>query len=542
MLRPSPAAARRPVPAALAVLTALMTGAACTAPPSAAPSTAPSPTGAPPPAATSSAPPGPSGDLERFYGQTLAWGSCADFATSALTADAFATPGLECSRVQVPLDYAAPGGRTAEVAVLKRPAEDPAVRIGSLVVNPGGPGGSGTATAAALTDRVAGSELGRRFDLVGFDPRGVAASRPALECRTDAEIDAERLDLDVDTSPAGVATTEAEDRAYAQQCADRVGLDVLANVGTRDVARDLDVLRAVLGDEQLTYLGYSYGTQIGTEYAEQFPDRVRALVLDGAVDPGQDFVEKLVNQGAGFQQAFDAFVRWCLDRPRCWLGDAPAEQAPARFQELIRPLLQGPLPVGDRVLSYEDAITGTQQALYSDQFWQFLDQGLRDLGEGRGELLLQLADIYLQRSPQGYSNSEDAFTAIRCVDTPPVDDPERSREAERRFREAAPFLDDGNPASSARDVCAFWPVEPTSAPAPPQVDGLPQVLVVSTTGDPATPYQAGVELAGQLGGRLLTYEGDQHTVALEGVACVDDAVTGYLVELRLPPDGTRCRS
>ena len=477
--------------------------------------------------------------LDRFYTQDVRWGECVEYATTELDEESFAAPGLECGRVEVPLDYADPEGATASIGLLRRPAGDPAARIGSLLMNPGGPGGSGMSAAASLAGAVANTELGRRFDLVGFDPRGVGASEPTIECRSTEEQDAERLDLDPDTSPAEVAQTEAEERGYAQLCAERVGEAVLANVGTRDVVRDLDVLRAVLGDRKLSYLGFSYGTRIGTEYAEQFPGNVRSLVLDGALDPDEGLVERLVNQGAGFQGSFDAFVDWCLRQSTCWT-DGPVEGTEQEFQQLIAPLVSTPLDVGNRTLSYSDAEQGTLQALYSDQLWPILDRGLTELAAGDGRVLLVLSDIYFQRDARGYSNRQDAFNAVGCVDDPPITDPAVFLEADRRYREVAPFLDDGTPPSPARDACAFWPVPPTGEPNLPEVEGLAPVLVISTTGDPATPYQAGVELAAALGSRLLTFEGDQHTVALQGVGCVDDAVTAYLVDGTLPAEGTRC--
>jgi pimeloyl-ACP methyl ester carboxylesterase len=490
------------------------------------------PGAAAPPEATSTASL-PAG-LDRFYHQKLTWTGCADFATTDNDAEAFGAADLQCARLEVPLDHAHPAGRIERLGVLRRAAEDPGDRVGSLVVNPGGPGVSGMSTAASLSTAVAGTELGRRLDLVGFDPRGVGASEPKIACRNTQEEDAERLDLDVDTSPAGVAQTEAENKAYAQLCSQRVGNDVLATSGSRDVAQDMDILRAALGDDKLTYLGYSYGTRIGTEYAKQFPRNVRAMVLDGAVDPEQNSVDSLVNQGAGFQHSFDSFVDWCLKQPVCWLNGAPREQANSRFQEAVRPLIAGALPVGNRKLSYTDATTGAIQALYSDQLWPLLNEGLTQLAAHDGSLLLTLADLYYQRDSRGYSGSEDAFTAIRCLDDPPVTDPAIVREADRRYREAAPFLDDGHPPSAARDVCAFWPVPSTGRPETPQVNGLVPVLVISTMGDPATPYQAGVELAQQLGAHLLSYYGNQHTVALQGVKCVDDAVMNYLVLLQMP--------
>ncbi|HEY8373172.1 MAG TPA: alpha/beta hydrolase, partial [Pseudonocardiaceae bacterium] len=305
--------------------------------------------------------------------------------------------------------------------------------------------------------------------------------------------------------------------------------------------RDLDVLRSVLGDEKLTYLGYSYGTRLGTTYAEMFPDNVRALVLDGAVDPSQDLVEQLVAQAAGFQRSFDAFAASCTAREQCPLGNDPA-QAVSRFRALVDPLLQQPVPAGNgRSLSHGDAQTGVIQALYSEQLWPLLEKGLSELAQGRGDTLMLLADTYYGRGEDGrYTTVLDALTAVRCMDDPRVTDRAVVAEADRRYREAAPFLDDGNGPSPALDACAFWPVPPTSEPHELSVPGLPQVLVISTTGDPATPYQAGVDLARALNARLLTYQGEQHTVALQGVPCVDEVVVDYLVDLRLPETNTIC--
>ncbi|QFZ16870.1 alpha/beta hydrolase [Saccharothrix syringae] len=476
--------------------------------------------------------------LERFYGQRLGWEDCDAYATTGSSAAALRNKrNLECARLEVPLDYSRPDGKTIRLGLLRQPATGD--RIGSLLMNPGGPGGSGMTAAASLAPGVRSSPLGERFDLVGFDPRGVGASEPRVQCLTDAERDAERLDVDVDTSPAGVAETEAENKRYAEKCAEYSGRDLLANVGTRDVVRDLDVMRSALGDEKLTYLGYSYGTYIGAEYAEAFPGNVRALVLDGAVDPKQDQVESLIAQGAGFQKSFDAFAAWCARRQDCALGTDPAKANQA-FRDLTLPLVQRPVAVGDRQLSYNDAITGAIQAMYSQELWAPLNSGLAELKEGRGDVLMLLADNYFDRDKDGrYGSVTDAFTAIKCVDEQPVTDRAVLDDVARRYKAAAPFLDDGNPAVGVLDPCAFWPVPPTAqdgAPGP----GLPPVLVISTTGDPATPYEAGVSLARELGGGLLTFEGNQHTVYLQGDECVDTAGNAYLVDLELPPAGTRC--
>lgn len=497
-------------------------------------------------AAGAGAPPG----LEAFYDQELEWGPCAPFAVTDADAEVFADPVYDCTTVTVPLDYADPDGAQARIGMIRRKATGD--RIGSLLTNPGGPGASGMSFLPALASGLVPqggppSPLAERFDLIGFDPRGVGASEPTIDCETDAERDEERADVDADGSPAGVAKVEAEARQFVDRCVQRVGLDVLANVGTRDVVRDLDVLRAALdeeeteGDEKLTFLGYSYGTFIGAKYAEAFPGNVRALVLDGAVDPAQSAVEGAVAQNAGFQLAFDAFAADCASRPDCALGSDPAGTV-AAFQGLLRPLYDAPAPVGDgRVLGYSDAMTGTVQALYSEQLWEPLRQGLTELTQGSGRILMLLADIYESRAEDGgYDDSLEAFPVISCLDEERITDPAVFLEIDTRVREVAPFADDGRGPSAARSACAFWPVPPTTEPQLPDVEGAPPALVISVTGDPATPYEAGVRLAEQMEGRLLSVEGNQHTVALTGVSCVDDVVNAYLIDLTLPAEGTSC--
>ncbi len=514
-----------------AVLTALV---ACSAP---------TPAVIAPPSAAASAPPSdgaaPPG-LERFYAQTLSWGPCASFAGPD-DQTAFAEKRYDCARIEVPLDYAAPTGRTARLGVLRLKASGQ--KIGSLVVNPGGPGASGMSAVPSLFGSGPGANgpLPERFDVVGLDPRGVGASTPTIDCLTDAEWEVERGDLDLDPSPAGVAQIEDENRQYAQRCTERVGADVLANVGTRDAARDLDVLRAALGDRRLTYLGYSYGTRLGSTYAEEFPQNVRALVLDGALDPSQSTVDRSVAQAAGFQQAFDAFAAECAKQANCPLGADPS-RATAAFQAITRPLVDRPLAVGARKLTYPDAITGVTQALYVSSAWPALAQGISGLATGDGTILLLLADLYLDRRADGsYGNAIEAFDAISCVDEQRITDPAAIADGARRELAAAPYRDAGRGVVAARDKCAFWPVPPTSTPHTPDVAGLAPTVVVSTTGDPATPYEAGVDLARALGGTLLRVEGEQHGAVLSGSSCVDAAVSAYLVDLTVPATGTTCR-
>lgn len=457
----------------------------------------------------------------------VVWGNCAQF-----LGDRPVIGTAQCATVAVD---------GAQLAVIRVPASGQ--RIGALLVNPGGPGASAVDTVADMGTALADTELGRRFDLVGFDPRGVGHSTPQLRCRTDAEFDAYRREPMADYSPAGIAHIEGLHRWFAQACLDKMGPQFLADLGTVTAASDMDAVRAALGDEQLNYLGFSYGTELGTAYAERYPERVRAMVLDGALDPAADPIDENIAQLAGFQAAFDEYATDCARSADCPLGTDPALFV-TRYHELIDPLVQRPGATSDpRGLSYADAITGTANALYSKRYWPYLTSGLLGLRRGTdaGDLLM-LADDYLNRDAAGrYTNQQDAFTAIRCLDAQYPTDPAVWAEADRRVRAAAPFLEYGTFTGQApRDICALWPV-PASGHARAAVSPGPgKVIVVSTTRDPATPYQAGVNLAQQLQAPLVTFDGSQHTVVFNGDACVDTAVLAFFTDLAQPAPGLRC--
>ena len=462
------------------------------------------------------------------------WGPCHP------SGDAAKLPSsAQCGKLTVPIDYDKPDGDTATIALIRFPATG--TKIGSLVINPGGPGESGIGAAADLLDSLP-PNVRKQFDLVGFDPRGVGSSTPAVRCNTDAQNDADRADPQVDYSPAGVAHIEDTEKQFVQRCVDKMGKDFLANVGTVNVAKDLDQLRAALGDEKLTYLGYSYGTRIGSAYAEAFPDKVRAMILDGAVDPTADPIQSNIDQSAAFQKAFNDYAADCAKHATCPLGTDPAKAVDV-YKHLVDPLVTKPAHTDDpRGLGYSDAITGTITALYSPNIWRHLTDGLTELAGGHGDTLLKLADAYMDRDDQGhYSNANDTLVAVNCVDEPPITDRAKAIEEDRREREVAPFLSYGQFTGDAPlSTCAFWPVPPTSTPHQVSAPGLPPTLVVSTTGDPATPYQAGVDLAKQLGAGLLTFNGTQHTVVFEGEDCVDKYAAAYLLDLALPPPGAKC--
>jgi pimeloyl-ACP methyl ester carboxylesterase len=466
-------------------------------------------------------------------GQTAqpAWGSCDRFVSDSYL------PKAQCTTVQVPISEADPTGPQANLAVIRIPASGE--RTGVLLMNPGGPGASAVDAVANLADSLSDSAITEHFDLVGFDPRGVGHSTPELRCRTDAERDAWRREPMVDYSQAGVAAIEKLNRTFAQLCLERLGKPFLAGVGTASAAKDMDAVRAALGEDQINYLGYSYGTELGTAYLERFPDRVRTMVLDGAIDPTQDPLESLVEQMAGFQIAFNDYAADCAKSPACPLGTDPA-QFVTRYQQLVNPLVAKPARTSDpRGLSYADAITGTVNALYTPQYWKYLTSGLLGLARGTdAEDLLLLADDYEGRDDNGrYTSGQDAFNAIRCVDSPTSSDPAAWAAVDREVRQRAPFMSYGPYTGFApRDLCVFWPVPTTSTPNPASPAPAGTAVVVSTTHDPATPYQAGVNLARQLRAPLISYDGTQHTVVFDGNSCVDGAVVRYFVDRVVPGD------
>jgi pimeloyl-ACP methyl ester carboxylesterase len=466
-----------------------------------------------------------------------AWGSC-----SQVLRDTSDVPTAQCTTVSVPVDYNNPTGPQAKLAVIRVPATGQ--RIGSLLINPGGPGASAVDMVAGMAPDLQNTDITRHFDLVGFDPRGVGHSTPSLRCRTDAEFDAYRTEPMVDYSPAGVAHIEQIYRQLASECVNRMGKDFLANEGTASVARDMDVVRQALGEDQINYLGYSYGTELGTAYLEKFAEHVRTMVLDGAIDPTVDPVQENIRQTAGFQTAFNDYAADCARSPACPLGTDPA-QFVNRYHALIDPLVAKPGRTSDpRGLSYADATTGTINALYTPQHWKYLTSGLLGLqrGSDAGDLLL-LADDYQGRDKKGhYDNDQDAFNAVRCVDAPTPTDQASWVAADQQIRQAAPFLSYGQFTGNApRDLCALWPVPATSAPHTTAPVPLGKAVVVSTTHDPATPYQAGVSLARQLGAPLITFDGTQHTAVFGGNPCVDTAIVRYFVQGVVPPPALQCQ-
>ncbi|MFI7494867.1 alpha/beta hydrolase [Kocuria sp. M4R2S49] len=469
---------------------------------------------------TAQVPPG----LEDFYAQQLVWTACGVAA--------------ECARVRAPLDHANPAAGEIELAVTRVVSTDPAARQGSLLVNFGGPGGSGT---AAIEAWAAGLDPGVRaaYDIVGFDPRGVGSST-AVECVDDATLDAMRAgSVDPDT-PEGLAQAVAAAERWAAACAANTG-PLLGEVDTVSAAKDLDILRAVLGDDELHYLGYSYGTLLGATYADLFPERAGRFVLDAAMDPSLDGARLTLDQAAGFERSLRVYVESCLPLDGCPF-EGTADEGLAEIEALLRQIEAQPLSTVDgRPLTVDDAVSGLIKPLYDPRIWWFLTQSLvlaTEHGDGTG--LMRLADIAYGRGPDGtYTNSYEANIAIDCLDRPENDDPAAMAALDAQLQEASPTL--GDWFSHGQVTCGAWPHEPVSAPAPIDAAGAGPILVVGSTGDPATPYEWSQALAAQLeDGHLLTRVGEGHGAYLSGNRCVDETVTTYLLEGVLPVEEKIC--
>jgi pimeloyl-ACP methyl ester carboxylesterase len=459
--------------------------------------------------------------LDAFYGQRLDWAGCGPLAETDAIGRAMDERGFRCSRMLVPLDYGDPDGPTLRIAVARLVTASPERRIGSLVFNPGGPGVSGL-SAVAFDDEHRGSELGSRFDLVTFDPRGTGGSDPVVRCLSDAELDTLRADENPDASAA----------AYVAACVRRVGTHVLAHVGTADVARDLDVLRSAMGDELLTYHGASYGSRLATGYAALFPTKVRAMLLDGAVDPHATLDARTLEQAQGFLAMFDRFARRCTMRRTCPLGTDRARAADRLVTLLDR--IAWPVRVDGRALSRADAVLAIRQGLYGTHLWDRLTADIAGLSRGAGRDLLMLADGHYGRADDGYGRGFDITNAVQCLDYPRLSD----HAYERRLAVDGGLFDVG-PLRRALRYCQRWPVPPTgSVGRLGPGTGLAPVLVLAARGDPATSHREGVALADALGGWLLTVEDDRHGTFLAGNGCVNEAGVRYLITLAPPPTAT----
>ncbi|MFF3483515.1 alpha/beta hydrolase [Streptomyces sp. NPDC002701] len=445
-----------------------------------------------------------------------------------------------CATLKAPLDWDEPKGDTIELALIRAGASGAENRrIGSLLFNFGGPGGSGVTTLPAFGQDY--EQLRTRYDLVSFDPRGVGRSA-GVKCESDEQLDAY---FQQDATP----DDDAEERTlldnlkeFNDACESNSG-KVLPHVRTTDAARDMDLMRQVLGDDELHYFGISYGTELGGVYAHLFPEKVGRAVFDAVVDPTQSPEQGSLGQAEGFQLALDNFAEDCASKPQeCPLGDS-AQDVKDRIAQLLKDLDTRPIPgVFPRELTQTAATSGIAQSLYSQDFWEYLVEGLQQAYEGDGKVLMLLSDSLNGRNQDGeYSNISAANVSINCADDRPRYTVADVRAKLPEFRKASPLF--GDYLAWGMVGCTDWPVAGAADHPDVRAAGSAPILVVGNTGDPATPYEGARKMAESLGkgvGVELTYKGQGHGSYDSGNTCVRDAVNGYLLDGKVPPTGRVC--
>jgi pimeloyl-ACP methyl ester carboxylesterase len=444
---------------------------------------------------------------------------------------------VDVATLVVPVDYDDPGGPTFDLFIAKYNALDQENRIGTLLVNPGGPGFGGS-DFAFFASQIFDRALLERFDILGWDPRGTGESEPAIDCIDDYDPYFNEIDTTPDSDAERQKLVDTAE-AFADECVTR-NVDIIEHIGTNDSARDMDAIRRSLGEETISYFGFSYGSELGGAWATLFPESVRAAVLDGASDPEADALESSLQQARGFESSLTTFLARCSADEECaFHNDGDAEGA---FDALMAELDANPLPSADGrpPVSRDVAVTGIVQAMYSESFWPALEQSLaaaQHAGDGSG--LLELNDSYYQRSPDGtYGNELEAFQAISCADTAERKSVQETDAENARFTAVAPRLAPDGAAGGY--FCTFFPdsLDPRTAITGA---GAGPIVVIGTTGDPATPFESTVRMSDALeDGRLVIVEADQHTGY--GVnRCVIEVVNDYLIDLAAPADGTECR-
>jgi pimeloyl-ACP methyl ester carboxylesterase len=455
--------------------------------------------------------------------------------------------GFQCATAEVPRDYSRRHwGDPLELAVIRRPATDPAGRVGSLFLNPGGPGLSGVALVrGSATSRFAA--LNRHFDLVGFDPRGVGRSRPAVRCLTDDEAKAQFSAPFMTPETLDVPRLLDWSGGWVRRCVTR-NRGLLPYLATANVARDLDLLRAAVGDERLSYLGFSYGTLLGATYASMFPDRVRALALDGAVEPDVWLnrpLEATREQIAAFERSLHRFFVTCARRTWCTFGGADPERA---FDRLVRRLNVTPVyagaPYDSRPVTGDTLLVAAAAAMGNKTQWPILSGGLEAASRGTGTVLRGLADLYFGIDSKGaYDNVWDRNLAISGLDQRTPDRIGDYLSAGRHGSVLFPHF--GWSTGYFEVPWALFDVRPRGVfrgPFAMPADAAP-ALVVGTTYDPATPYAWARRLTTELGNaRLLTMDGDGHTAFFNFSPCAEKAILAYLEALEVPAEGTECTS
>jgi pimeloyl-ACP methyl ester carboxylesterase len=464
-------------------------------------------------------------DLEPFYSQVLHWRSCGS--------------GFLCTTAKAPMDWADPSAASIDLALVRHPASG--TPRGSLLVNPGGPGASGVDFVKTSLDAAVDSTLLEHYDVIGFDPRGVGASS-AVSCGGPTELDGFIYGIVPGTpgSDSWIAATEQRNGAFGTSCLDHTG-PLLQHVDTDSAARDLDVLRAALGDTKLNYLGYSYGTLLGATYAGLYPQKTGRLVLDGALDPATSDFDVTLTQAKGFESAYRAYLADCVKRKSCPFKGTVA-QAVTQTEQLLRQLQASPIAAKDgRRLGASTMFTAIILPLYNRSNWSYLDQLFTDVRTGGTKVAFALADSYNDRTSSGSyaSNQTEAFQAINCLDYTSDADPATMRAQAAELASQAPLF--GPVMSWGGTSCATWPFPGTRDRVAIQADGSAPILVVGTTDDPATPYVWAQNLAKELqNGHLVTRTGEGHTGYNKGNSCVDSAVDDFLVSGKVPSKDPRC--
>lgn len=447
-------------------------------------------------------------------GTALQWKRCAD--------------GWECTMLRVPVDYREPGGPTVALAVTRHRATEPAQRIGPLFVNPGGPGESAVSFAQSSLS-VLPSPVRERFDIVAFDPRGVGKSAP-INCNANVDDLFRGLDISPDTAQERQALEAASDR-FARACASGPSATLLGHVDTATIARDMDSVRVALGAPQLSYVGFSWGTYLGAWYAELFPRTVRAMVLDGAVDPARTTEQSVNEQAEGFDASLRAFLADCAAASSCAFsnGGDPA----GAFNRLAAAIDRQPVPAGDEVVGPSEFEIAVAAYLYGGRAaWPALATALTRAQAGDASQLRQAYAEYVGLQPSGDNGSYESYVALTCGDVPRVGDVSAYEAAAQRAAAAAPVF---GPSTAYLGLpCATWPVDGPNPPRALRAAGAPPIVVIGTAGDPATPLDWATALASELeSGVLVTSNGTSHT-AIGRSDCVDRAVEGYLISLTVP--------
>lgn len=472
-------------------------------------------------------PESPDSRYAAYYQQQVTWHACQQ--------------GAECATVHVPLDWNAPDGDRISLAVIRHRATGH--RQGSLFMNPGGPGEAAVdyVGKTQYRDYFFGSALQADYDLVTFDPRGVGRSTPAVTCLDSAQMDdfLYGLPQSAPGTAAYIAESTAHLAAFGQACQRSTGA-LLAHMDSMSTVRDLDVLRAVVGDQRLNYLGYSYGTKLGALYAQTFPGNVGRMVLDGAVDPSLGNLDTILGQVGGFDRATRSYLHWCLRQSTCpFSGSVTA--AASQLHDLLAARQDDPLPLADgRSLGTGAAVTGVTQAMYSSDLWSQLSAALTQLKHGDGTALMALADSYNSRAADGTytDNTTEAFYATSCLDAPVEN--ANTPQYQAKLRAASSVF--GDFWADGTSMCQGWPLSATAKPAAVHAVGAAPIMVVGTTGDPATPYAWARALAGQLQhGFLVTNVGDGHTAYNTNAnRCLRGAVERFLTRGTKPATGLRC--